>query len=866
MNRGVVSTIKDKCKKCYSCVRNCPVKAVKVKNGQAEVLVDRCISCGNCVKVCSQNAKYIQRNVERVLDKLKKGVKMIVCLAPSFPAAFTDLTPGRLVGILKALGFWQVREVAFGAQLVAEEYKRLFKQKNKAPIMSSPCPAVVNLIEKHYPRLIPYLARIVSPIEALARYIKEVERIEAEIVFMGPCIAKKEEGNNSHYIDEVLTFEEVDELISDIKIKEIPSDVFDGPNPWPKARTFAISGGLLHTMELSENISRNDILVVEGKEDCIAVLESIENGEISPRFIDILFCKGCIDGPGLRKFNRFSSQEAVSRYVTQERHPYPDDSPNLISRRLDLSAEFFNKKHSLDEPEEEDIKKILEHTNKTKPEDELNCGACGYNSCREKAIAVYQGLAEIEMCLPYLLEKEVKEKNEIKELNEELNGIIESSYDGIWVSDAEGKTKRVNKAYADLLGVKRTEVVGKTCLQLEKEGIVSPSVTNLVIREKRRITIIQETKDGKKILATGTPIFDEDGELTMIMVNARDMSKLKELYRDMKEVEKLKDYFIKRKEREIDFKNIIAFSKEMDEVIDTATKVAKVNTTVLITGESGVGKDVIARFIHENSQRKKGPFVKINCGAIPETLLESELFGYESGAFTGAKRKGKPGLIEMADRGTLFLDEIGELPLNLQVKLLQVLQEHQLVRIGGVRPIKVDIRVIAATNRNLEKMIKKNKFRDDLYYRLNVVPIKIPPLRNRKDDVIPLIYHFLEAYNKKHRMNKEITQEAKESLLRYSWPGNVRELENLIERLIVTAEGDEITVADLPDYIKKENVVPKQVVVVFEMVPLKKAVEETEKQLLQKAIKTYKTTYDIAKALKVNQSTIVRKIKKYFKN
>ncbi len=308
---------------------------------------------------------------------------------------------------------------------------------------------------------------------------------------------------------------------------------------------------------------------------------------------------------------------------------------------------------------------------------------------------------------------------------------------------------------------------------------------------------------------------------------------------------------------------IIAYSIEMGKVLQVATKVAQVTSTVMILGESGVGKEVVARFVHNASLRRGGPFVTINCGAIPPNLLESELFGYEAGAFTGAKRQGKPGMIETASSGTLFLDEISDLPLDLQVKLLQVIQERRLTRVGGIQPIEVDIRIIAATNRDLAKMVERGEFRADLFYRLNVVPIVIPPLRSRRDDIIPLIYHFLAKHNNTHRYNKTISRETREVLTQYSWPGNVRELENLIERLVVTVEGDEIGVEDLPQHVKERDVNCNSKVIVEGVIPLREAVEEVERQLIKHAQEEHETTYEIAEALGVNQSTVVRKLKKY---
>jgi transcriptional regulator with PAS, ATPase and Fis domain len=318
-----------------------------------------------------------------------------------------------------------------------------------------------------------------------------------------------------------------------------------------------------------------------------------------------------------------------------------------------------------------------------------------------------------------------------------------------------------------------------------------------------------------------------------------------------------------KKSRDSSQNPIIAYSVEMGKVLQVATKVAQVTSTVMILGESGVGKEVVARFVHNASLRRSGPFVTINCGAIPPNLLESELFGYEAGAFTGAKREGKPGMIEVASSGTLFLDEISDLPLDLQVKLLQVIQERRLTRVGGIQPIEVDIRIIAATNRDLAKMVERGEFRADLFYRLNVVPIVIPPLRSRRDDIIPLIYHFVAKHNNTHRYNKTISRETREVLTQYSWPGNVRELENLIERLVVTVEGDEIGVEDLPQYVKERDVNCNSKVIVEGVIPLREAVEEVERQLIKHAQEEHETTYEIAEALGVNQSTVVRKLKKY---
>lgn len=306
-------------------------------------------------------------------------------------------------------------------------------------------------------------------------------------------------------------------------------------------------------------------------------------------------------------------------------------------------------------------------------------------------------------------------------------------------------------------------------------------------------------------------------------------------------------------------KGIVTKSEEMKLIYDTAQRVANIDATVLILGETGVGKDVLANYIYANSLRaKEGEFIKVNCGAIPAELLESELFGYEKGAFTGASSEGKPGLFELADKGMIFLDEIGELSLNLQVKLLRVLQEGEIQRIGGSRPKKVNVRIISATNRDLKEMVDRGKFREDLYYRLNVIPIHIPPLRERRADILPLTKLYLEKMNEKYQLNKELDYSLKSFFMSYNWPGNVRELSNLIERLVVTTREDRIFLDDLPsEYLNSENYTSDKIL------SLKEAVENAERKVLSLAAEKYSNTYEIAKALDSSQPTIVRKLKKY---
>ncbi|MFX4263220.1 sigma-54 interaction domain-containing protein [Pelotomaculum propionicicum] len=459
------------------------------------------------------------------------------------------------------------------------------------------------------------------------------------------------------------------------------------------------------------------------------------------------------------------------------------------------------------------------------------------------------------------------ELKEQRELIKELEDTFNSSFDEIYVIDGDGVTKRINQAGETNYGVPVEQLLGKNVRDLEREGFYNPSVSKLVLQERKRLTITQKTIQGKHLIATGNPTFDEKGDIVRIVVNSRDISELFNLKKQLEVTEQLVENYrrqlLKLSEEKINNFELIAQSQQMKRVLEIVDNVAKVDSTVLIMGESGVGKGVMASRLHKLSKRAGGAYLTISCGAIPEQLLESELFGYEGGAFTGARKEGKKGLLELASGGTVFLDEITELSLNLQVKLLQAIQEKKLMRVGGSKYIDIDVRFVAATNRDIQRMVEEGQFREDLYYRLNVIPIIIPPLRYRQEDIPVLINYFLEKLNCKYEKDKIISSEAVEVLCNYNWPGNVRELENLVERLLVTKECSEITVGHLPDYIfDGKSRFPNRVYVV-DVCPLKEAVEELEKQLVTIAYKRYKNTYKIAEALEINQSTAVRKIQKY---
>lgn len=477
------------------------------------------------------------------------------------------------------------------------------------------------------------------------------------------------------------------------------------------------------------------------------------------------------------------------------------------------------------------------------------------------AIAVFQDITDLDQISSELVT--------VQALNRELNAIIESSYDGIMVTDSKGIGLRINQALSRLTGLDEGHFVGQPIQNLFKSGIFQyESITISALKEGRRVTSLQKINTGKEVMVTGNPIFDAAGKVTHIVTNVRDVSELVQLQGQLRESQmktaryqsELNQVLIERMQQD----HVVAKSSAMLKALDLALRVARTDSSVLITGESGSGKEVIARIIHNNSSRReKGSFIKINCGAIPEALLESELFGYEGGAFTGALKDGKVGLFEAADKGTLLLDEIGEMPLNLQVKLLRVLQEQELYRIGGTKPIKLDIRFIAATNCNLMELISEGRFREDLFYRLNVVPINVPPLRERRSDILPLALSFLGKHNRKIGSNKQIEAAALNLLESYSWPGNVRELENVIERLMVLSNGELISQNLVETQLIKDQVRQPVPININRLLPLREAQEMVERELIRLALEEYHTVRGAAKALGVAHSNIVRKTERY---
>ncbi len=471
-----------------------------------------------------------------------------------------------------------------------------------------------------------------------------------------------------------------------------------------------------------------------------------------------------------------------------------------------------------------------------------------------------------------ILRKDRVRENAIGQLEEEhrdLKAIFESSHDGIVVADGTGLFVRINNSYQQITGIAKENIIGSTAAEIVKKGIVSDSGTLEVLKTGQPYTIHQTFRSGRQSVVTSTPIFDENNNIFRVVTNVRDMTEINRLREELAQSkEKLDEYtkILETLTAEQKLAHSLVFrSRKMSIVTDAALKFAKVDAPLLIGGESGVGKEVIADLVYKNSSRSNARFLKINCGAIPENLLESELFGYVGGAFTGAKRDGVAGLFETAHGGTVLLDEIGELPLALQVKLLRFVQQREFYRVGGKKLIQVDVRIIAATNRDLQEMVSQKLFRSDLFYRLNVLKITIPPLRERAEDIIPLANFFLEKYNKKYSLKKRISGEVYRILTNHTWVGNVRELENVVERLVVVCERDEITAEYLPEELRKTVAGAPPVIIPGEssQKTYKEAKEEFEKEFFRQAITKYKTSRRVAEQLAVDHSTVVKKAAKY---
>ena len=677
-----IITVKENCRKCYACVRNCPVKAIRVDQNYAEVISDRCIGCGNCVKICSQKAKVIADHIGECRKLLEGEKKPIAILGCSHPAFFNDVNTGQLVTGLCRLGFSEVHEGAAGIDLLRDSYRNKIEKNPGLPLITTHCPTVVDLIERHYPQLLKNLIGIVSPMVAIGCFIKSRTTKETPIVYISSCIAGKFEitaEETQGAIDCVISYQELSQMfqVRNLNLKRLGEMALNGIEP-KRGHLFAISGGPFKSFDISSEVTNKDYVETEGEENTIEVIKDLAAGRISPKVVDIRFCNGgCIGGPGKNnRLTTFSKRNLIIDQHLNKNLYYKTKSIYLTDIPLpDFSRTFSNKHERQKTPSSERLRQILQSTDKYDTKDELNCGACGYSTCREQAVAVYRELAEKNMCLPYSIKR--LEEDHIK---------LTQKY--------ELAQHALNQEFGD------TIIVGND----------------------------QRTR----------------------------------------------------------------------EVIKLIHQVGPTPTTVLIRGESGTGKELTARAIHAQSKRADKPLVSVNCTTLTDSLLESELFGHKKGAFTGAIAD-KRGLFESAHGGTIFLDEVGDITPKLQAELLRVLDIGEIRPVGSNTAAQVDVRLIAATNRNLEQGVSEGWFREDLFYRLNVFTITMPPLRNRLDSLDELLQTFIAKAST--RVNKTlvgIEDRAIYAMSQYHWPGNIRELQNIIERAAVLTHDEVIRLENLP--------------------------------------------------------------------
>ncbi|MBT2661659.1 sigma 54-interacting transcriptional regulator [Bacillus sp. ISL-45] len=463
------------------------------------------------------------------------------------------------------------------------------------------------------------------------------------------------------------------------------------------------------------------------------------------------------------------------------------------------------------------------------------------------AVGVFQDISEIEFVS--------NELESVKQLLKEQETILDNSTDGICITDGTGIILKSNQSFCQLFNLDQNAPCD-TPKEIKE-------IVNQVKVKGMPHNVMGTSKDNENsLIISANPIKNNANGIERVVINVKDMTEFDALRSELEKTKSILENLNAAEKSD----SFIAQSSEMKRLLETIEQVAKVDVTVLLTGESGVGKEEIAKLIQQSSPRSDKPFIKVNCGAIPETLMESELFGYEGGAFTGALKKGKAGLFEQANTGTLFLDEIGEVPSHLQVKLLRVLQEMEITRVGSTTPTKIDVRVIAATNRDLQELVREGSFREDLFYRLNVIPVSIPPLRQRAEDIPLLINTYAKIFAAKYGKQLKFSKKAIQVLANYQWPGNVRELVNIIERIYVTAASKEVDEQDVMSLFSKNNEPSTpftKSIVVNTIIPLKEAVEELEWELIQKASLTEKSYRGVARVLEVNPSTIVRKVQKY---
>ncbi len=807
----VIGIREENCTNCHQCIAVCPVKICSDGSGDVVKFNNNlCIGCGRCIEACIKSHGGIaEKSARFAIDDAPQftadlpGHDIIALIAPSAQGNFKLK---KLITALKMLGVKKVYDVSLGAEITVACYHDLIQNDEiKTPLIAQPCPAIVKYIELHHPNLMEYLATVGSPVYNLAVYVRSLHP-DSELVFISPCLAKRREFQDSCIIKYNVIYQSMQKILQDnnIDLDFLEEGQFDNIVPAGIATQFSTPGGLKESyLYHYPETSASSIAKVGGTDVYDGYLRELEKSikkgsPHMPLIVDILSCdNGCNMGPGcinksLSQVEYSVSKRAEIKTANEKDKQQLKDFLNEATQRLNFEYYEYHdlsKLNKLKIPSESELQKIYVEMHKLEEKDFRNCAACGYNSCYHMALAVYNGLNKAQNCHLYQEKELLIEQLALRTMHIELSNVFDTMSDGVVVLDQQGRVSHFNPASENITGYSGDSLLGLHIVDLfsgKAPYTLKLLQTGQSFYDKE---IFLDGKHGQiHATASGKAIFDELNQVSGGTIILRPIKQVHQLVNTLTGAQ-----------ANFTFDSILGEDKQLKESINLAKMAGTNDSNILLQAESGTGKEVFAQAIHNHSLRKKGPFVALNCAALPRELISSELFGYAEGAFTGARRGGRPGKFEFANGGTLLLDEIGDMPLDQQATLLRALQEKAILRLGSNTLIKIDVRIIAATNQDLLALVEQGRFRADLYYRLNVIQILIPPLRGRRNDIKLLFQHFLEEMAPRlDRHISRIDTAVIKCLENYDWPGNVRELQNVVERILLFAADGQINIEHLP--------------------------------------------------------------------
>ncbi len=888
---NVIGIREEFCTNCHQCIAVCPVKICS--DGSGEVVKfdnNLCIGCGRCIEACvKSHAGVMEKSARFLIDDTSEFIQDVehkdiyALIAPSAQSNF-DLN--KLITALRQLGVKGVYDVSLGAEIaIAAYHEALESGWAKTPMIAQPCPAVVKYIELHHPSLIEHLAPVGSPLYCLAVYVRSLHP-DGDLAFISPCIAKRREMQENKIVKYNVTFQSLNDILQEksIDLTALEDGYFDNPVSAGIATNFSTPGGLkesylFHYPEtLASSITKVEgPIVFDQYLDNLASAIEQERPNL-PLMVDVLSCeKGCNMGVGC--INQMRSIDEIEYAVASR-----SESGIKNKQTTQMLQDFLNSvidehnfeyhkykdrsaQTNLKIPTDIELQKIYIDMHKLEDKDFRNCAACGYNSCYYMALAVFNGLNKAQNCHLYK-EKELRlEQLELWNLHNELTNVFDTMSDGVIVLDHEGRISQLNPAAIQIIGYSDEKIIGVHIVDLFCG--TAPKTLNLLETGQSYddVEIILNGMRGQvHATASAKPTYDKEHQVTGATI----------ILRPIAQVQQLVNRFTGA-QASFTFDSIIGDDRHLKKSVKLAMMAGDNMSNVLLQAESGTGKEVFAQAIHNASLRHTGPFVAINCAALPRELVGSELFGYVEGAFTGAKRGGRPGKFELANKGTLLLDEIGDMPLEQQAILLRAIQEKAITRVGGDTLINVDVRIIAATNQDLLGLVDQGRFRADLYYRLNVVQISIPPLRERTGDIKLLFNHFINTMSPKFkRQITEIQPAVIKCLESYDWPGNIRELQNVVERILLVSEDGRISIEHLPREIVTNAIGHKTELWEFKSHSLtaspassnrgtrKLAALEKEREIIIRSLDANAGNISKASAeLGISRNTLYRKMKNY---